>query len=397
MLTGCVNNGMKKMKASGSETKMLPGLSAEEKILNTNLTDYLMRLLYQWTISIPLLACALFFSGYIYDSLFFQVAAGILLIGSVLSAVHHSEIIAHRVGEPYGTIILAVAITIIEVSVIVSLMISGGSEAMSLARDTVYAATMLILNGIVGLCLFIGGLKHHEQEFSKHSATIALVSLVSIIVFTLILPTFTKSVSGPIYSSSQMFFASGACLVIYTAFIFAQTVRHREYFLAEDDDTDGEDTKLVTRRALTISGVFLLISLAIVVMLAKTLSPNIEAVITSYNLPKSLVGIVIAAIILLPEGIAAIVATRKDKLQTSLNLALGSALASIGLTIPVVSIVCYIYDMNIVLGLDFLSIILLMLSVLTVMLSLNSGRTNVVYGTVLLVNLAAFVYLIVYP
>ncbi len=356
-----------------------------------------MRLLYQWTISLPLLACALFFSGFIYDSVFFQVVAGILLIGSVLSAVHHSEIIAHRVGEPYGTIILAVAITIIEVSVIVSLMISGGNEAMSLARDTVYAATMLILNGIVGLCLFIGGLKHHEQAFSKHSVNIALVSLVSIIVFALILPTFTKSVSGPIYSSSQMFFASVACLVIYTAFIFAQTVRHREYFLADAHDEKDAHASIVTKRALTISGVFLLVSLGIVVMLAKTLSPNIEEIIISYHLPKSLVGVVIAAIILLPEGIAAIVAARKDKLQTSLNLALGSALASIGLTIPVVSIVCHIYDMKIILGLDYLSIILLMLSVLTVMLSLNSGRSNVVYGTVLLVNLAAFVYLIVYP
>lgn len=196
-----------------------------------------MKLLYQWTVSLPLLACLLFFSGYIYESVTFQIIAGFLLIGSVMSAVHHSEIIAHRVGEPYGTIILAVAITIIEVSVIVSLMISGGAEAISLARDTVYAATMLILNGIVGLCLFIGGLKHHEQTFSKHSVTIALVSLVSIIMFTLILPTFTKSISGPYYSSSQMIFASVACILIYSSFIFAQTIRHREYFLTNEQGT----------------------------------------------------------------------------------------------------------------------------------------------------------------
>ena len=183
-----------------------------------------MKLLYQWTITLPLLAFLLFLSGYIHDSVFFQIVAGFLLIGSVMSAVHHSEIIAHRVGEPFGTIILAVAITIIEVSVIVSLMISGGGEAVSLARDTVYGATMIILNGIVGLCLFIGGIKHHEQTFSKHSVTIALVSLVSIIVFTLILPTFTQTVKGPYFSSSQLIFASIACLIIYTAFIFAQTV-----------------------------------------------------------------------------------------------------------------------------------------------------------------------------
>ncbi|HET9057863.1 MAG TPA: ionic transporter y4hA [Chitinophagaceae bacterium] len=345
----------------------------------------------------PLLACLLFFSGYIYNSIFFQILAGLLLIGSVMSAVHHSEIVARRVGEPYGTIILAVAITIIEVSVIVSLMISGGNEAVSLARDTVYAATMLILNGIVGLCLFIGGLKHHEQTFSKHSVTIALVSLVSILVFTLILPTFTKSISGPYYSSSQLLFVSIACILIYIAFIFAQTIRHREYFLTKGDHLNKSITSIVTNRNLITSVVFLLVSLTIVVLLAKTLSPTIETIVLSYNLPKTLVGIMIATIILLPEGIAAIIAARNNKLQTSLNLALGSALASIGLTIPAVSTVCYFYNIKLVLGLDYLSIVLLMLSVITVMLSLNSGRSNVVYGTVLLVNLMAFIYLIVYP
>lgn len=356
-----------------------------------------MKLLYKWTVSLPLLACLLFFSGLIYNNVFFQIFAGFLLIGSVMSAVHHSEIIAHRVGEPYGTIILAVAITIIEVSVIVSLMISGGNEVMSLARDTVYSATMLILNGIVGLCLFIGGLKHHEQTFSKHSVTIALVSLVSIIVFALILPTFTKTISGPYYSSSQLLFASIACILIYISFIFAQTVRHREYFLIKEEGENEPAKPLVNNRSLIVSVGFLLISLTIVVMLAKTLSPAIEKIIIGYHLPKTLVGVVIATIILLPEGIAAIIAAKNNKLQTSLNLALGSALASIGLTIPVVSIVCHMYDMKIILGLDYLSIILLMLSVLTVMLSLNSGRSNVVYGTVLLVNLMAFIYLIVYP
>ena len=357
-----------------------------------------MKLFYQWTTTLPLLGAILYLAGYSNSGTLFQVIAGVLLIGSVLSAVHHSEIVAHRVGEPYGTIILAVAITIIEVSVIVSLMISGGDQAISLARDTVYAATMLILNGIVGLSLFLGGLKHHEQTFSKHSATIALVSLVSIVVFTMILPTFTKTISGPFYSSPQLLFASVACLLIYASFLFAQTIRHREYFLVQHQGSvDKVASPAVSNRTLIISICFLLLSLAVVVLLAKSLSPTIEQIVLSYSLPKTLVGVIIAAIILLPEGIAAIVAAKNNKLQTSLNLALGSALASIGLTIPVVSVVCYMYDMNIILGLDYLSMALLMLSVMTVMLSLNSGRSNVVYGTVLLVNLLAFLYLIVYP
>jgi Ca2+:H+ antiporter len=356
-----------------------------------------MKLFYRWTTTLPILGAILYLSGFSNNTTLFQVLAGVLLISSVLSAVHHSEIIAHRVGEPYGTIILAVAITIIEVSVIVSLMISGGDQAISLARDTVYAATMIILNGIVGLSLFMGGLKHHEQTFSKHSTTIALVSLVSIIMFTLILPTFTKTISGPYYSSSQLVFASMACLLIYASFLFAQTVRHREYFLVQKSSTEELAIPKVSNRALGISISFLLLSLGVVVLLAKSLSPTIEAIVLSYSLPKTLVGVIIAAIILLPEGIAAIIAAKNNKLQTSLNLALGSALASIGLTIPAVSVVCYMYDMNIILGLDYLSMALLMLSVLTVMLSLHSGRSNVVYGTVLLVNLIAFLYLIVYP
>jgi Ca2+:H+ antiporter len=358
-----------------------------------------MKLLLQWTIIIPIVAWALFFSGLVYDSSFFQVIASILLILSVMSAVHHSEIIAERVGEPYGTIILAVSITIIEVSIIISLMLSEGEAAASLARDTVYAATMLILNGIVGLCLLIGSIKHYEQDFSKPSVTIALVSLISIVVFTLVFPTFTESVSGLYYSVPQLIFASIACLVIYSCFLFAQTRRHRQYFLTvgKDENEDRAEPIIISNKVFITSLLFLIICLGIVVLLAKTLSPTIESIITSYNLPKTLVGITIAAIILLPEGIAAIIAARKNRLQTSINLSLGSALASIGLTIPSVAIVCIYLNIPIILGLDIKSIILLGLSVFTVMLSLSSGKTNIVYGVVLLVNLFAFVFLMIYP
>ena len=355
-----------------------------------------MRLFLKWTTIIPILAWILFFSGLVDDNPLFQVIASLLLMFSVMSAVHHSEIIAHRVGEPYGTIILAVAVTIIEVSIIVSLMVSGGEQASSLARDTVFAATMLILNGIVGLCLFIGGLKFNEQNFSKHSATIALVSIVAIVILTMVFPSFTTSVRGPYYSEPQLIFVSVSCLVIYGVFLLAQTRRHRQYFLVKDDN-EVKSTVTISNRVLLVSLIFLLISLGIVVLLAKTLSPTIEEIVISYHLPKTLVGIIIAAVILLPEGIAAIIAAKNDKLQTSLNLGLGSALASIGLTIPCVAIVSIAFDMNVVLGLDMKSIILLGLSVFTVMLSLASGRTNIVYGVVLLVNLFAFIFLVIHP
>jgi len=359
-----------------------------------------MRLFLQWTIIIPVLAWILFFTNLIDSGDIFKIAASILLILSVMSAVHHSEIVAHRVGEPFGTIILAIAITVIEVSIIISLMLSGGNETIALARDTVYSATMLILNGIVGMCLFIGGMKHHEQRFSQHSVTIALVSLVSIIVFTLVIPTFTESVRGSYYSTPQLIFASFSCLAIYAFFLFAQTSRHREYFLTESIEDQSAAKKppiVISNKIMATSLIFLVLSLGIVVLLAKTLSPTIEGIIVSYDLPLALVGVIIAMIILLPEAIAAIIAARKNQLQTSLNLSLGSALASIGLTIPAVSLVCILFDMKIVLGLDLKSIVLLALSVFTVMLSLSRGRTNIVYGVVLLVNLFAFIFFIIYP
>ncbi len=358
-----------------------------------------MKALLQWTIIIPVLSWILYFTGFVYDSSLFQIIASILLICSVMSAVHHSEIIAEKVGEPYGTIILAISITVIEVSIIVSLMLSEGPEAASLARDTIYAATMLILNGIIGLCLLIGGLKHYEQNFSASSVTIALVSLVSIVVFTLVFPTFTESVKGSYYSMPQLIFASIACLVIYSSFLFAQTSRYRQYFLTVGDDENEAacDPIPIQQNVFVTSLIFLIVSLGIVVLLAKTLSPTIESIITGYNLPKALVGVIIAAIILLPEATAAVIAARKNRLQTSINLALGSALASIGLTIPAVAVVCIALDMPVILGLDIKSIVLLGLSVFTVMLSLSKGKSNIVYGVVLLVNLFAFIFLMIYP
>ncbi|HOZ82160.1 MAG TPA: ionic transporter y4hA [Bacteroidia bacterium] len=353
--------------------------------------------LYEWTTSLPIITCLLYFSGLLDNNIVLQILAGILLLFCVMSAVHHSEIVAHRVGEPYGTIILAVSITIIEVAIIISLMMTGGKEYASFARDTVYAAVMLILNGIIGLSLFLGGRKYHTQTFSPHSVKIALVALVSIVTFTMILPTFTSSIIGPYYTERQLLFEIIACLIIYIAFIAAQTIRYREYFITEANPDVEVTHNNISNSSFIISLIFLMICLVIVVLLAKSLSNPIENLLTSYGLPRSLVGIVIAAVILLPEGIAAVSSARKNKLQNSLNLALGSALASIGLTIPAVSLASYIFDLPLILGLELLPIILLAISIFTVMLSLIGGRSNIVYGVVLLVNLFAYVFLTINP
>ncbi|KUJ51667.1 calcium:proton antiporter [Chryseobacterium sp. JAH] len=348
-----------------------------------------------YTYIFPVFAVIYYFSGLMGTGVVFDVIAGILLTGSVLSAVHHAEVVAHKVGEPYGTIILALCITIIEVALIVSLMVAGGDQALTLARDTVFAAVMIILNGIIGICILVGGVKYFEQFFARTSATTYLVSIVSILVITLVLPNFTSSVHGPYYNNAQLIFVSIACLVIYGVFLMVQTVRHRSYFVPADGNS--EEYFIPSRMQAIISFFFLIVCLVIVVLMAKGLSKTIEDMVHSMGAPKSLVGVIIAAVVLLPEGVAAIRAARNNQIQSSLNLALGSALASIGLSIPAISAVSIMYDIPLVLGLDKKDIILLTLSVFIVMLSLSRGKTNVLYGTVLLVNLAAYIFTVIVP
>lgn len=348
-----------------------------------------------YTYIFPVLAVIYYFAGFMGQGIISDIIAGILLTGSVLSAVHHAEVVAHKVGEPYGTIILALCITIIEVALIVSLMVAGGAEAITLARDTVFAAVMIILNGIIGICVLVGGVKYFEQFFARTSATTYLVSIVSILVITLILPNFTSSVNGPYYNNAQLIFVSIACLVIYGVFLMVQTVRHRSYFVPADGNAEEH---FIPNKTQTIVSFFLLaVCLIVVVLMAKGLSKTIEDVVQSMGAPKSLVGVIIAGVVLLPEGLAAIRAARNNQFQSSLNLALGSALASIGLSIPAISAVSIMYDIPLVLGLDKKDIILLTLSVFIVMLSLSRGKTNILYGTVLLVNLAAYIFTVIVP
>lgn len=353
-----------------------------------------LKKLLDWTIITPILAWAIYFFTPNSDSTFILVLCGVFLMLSVFSAVHHSEIIAHKVGEPFGTIVLAISITVIEVALIISLMLAGGKETSHLARDTVFAAVMLILNGVLGLSLLLGSVKFHEQYFARTSANSLLVALITILILTLVLPNFTTSVKGPLYTEPQLIFVSVACLIIYGTFLLVQTVRHRNYFLPNNKE---EIIKIPTLSDSIVSFVSLLFCLGIVVLMAKKLSPPIEMLIREAGLPQSLVGVIIAAVILLPEGMAAIKAAQKDDLQTSLNLSLGSALASIGLTIPAVAIVCSIFHLDLVLGLDYKSMVLLGLSFFITMLSLSRGKTNILYGVVLLVNLAAYIFTVIYP
>lgn len=355
-----------------------------------------LKILLHWTVILPIIASVFYLGGFLDDSIATNVAGAILLFGSVLAAVHHAEVVAHKVGEPYGTIILAICITILEVGLIISFMLSGSEGALTYARDTVFAAVMLILNGILGICILVGGVRYREQFFARSSATTYLVSLVAILVLTLVLPNYTSSAAGPFYTNSQLAFVSIACLIIYGTFLMVQTVRHRNYFVDDRDGNEEHDEK-PTLIATVVSLVMLIVCLAVVIFMAKGLSPVIEGFVKAMGAPKALVGVIIASVVLLPEGLAAVRAARNNQIQSSVNLALGSALASIGLTIPAISAVCIMFDIPFTLGIDHKSIILLALSVFTVVISLSRGKTNVLYGAVLLVNLAAYIFTVVFP
>ena len=332
------------------------------------------------------------------DGSLIAAAAGAALIAAVFAAVYHAEVVAHRTGEPFGTLVLAVAVTVIEVALIVSIMAAAPGEKAGLARDTVFAAVMIVCNGIVGVCLLWGGARHHEQGFQVHGASAALAVLAALTMLTLILPNFATTVPGPLFSTSQLVFVAIVSLVLYGSFVFIQTVRHRDYFLPGDHD-GGEEAHAPPPSGTTtaISAGLLLAALVAVVGLAKALTPALEIGLDRLAVPKAVVGIVIAALVLLPEGLAALRAAWANRLQTSLNLALGSALASIGLTIPAVAAVSIVLDKPIELGLGAREEVMLALTLLVGVITLGTGRTTVLQGIVHLVMFAIFLFFAMLP
>ncbi|MBF9197811.1 ionic transporter y4hA [Microvirga sp. BT290] len=324
-------------------------------------------------------------------------AAGAVLVATVFAAVYHAEVVAHRTGEPFGTLVLAVAVTVIEVALIVSLMIAAPGEKAGLARNTVFSGVMIVMNGVVGLCLLWGGARHHEQGFTIHGASAALAILVALTTLTLVLPNVATSEIGPLFSTWQLVFAGAASLVLYGAFVFIQTVRHRDYFLPVESDNEDAHAPPPSNRAAAVSAGMLLVALVAVVALAKALSPTLEAGLDRLGMPEAVLGIVIAAVVLLPECVAALRAAQANRLQTSLNLALGSALAAIGLTIPAVAAVSILLGQPLELGLGEKDRLLLALTLLIGVITLGTGRTTVLQGAVHLVIFAAFLFFAVVP
>jgi len=288
-----------------------------------------------------------------------------------------------------------VAVTVIEVALIVSILLSKAPGSEAVARDTVYSAVMIVLNGVIGLCLVMGARRHRQQTFQVDGASATLAVLGTLAVFALIMPNFTDAVRGPEYAPIQLLVVGAVSLALYIVFIFVQTVRHREYFVDETDMTPGGNRP--SGAVSAASAVLLLVSLTAVVVLAKVLSEPLTLAVQKAGLPLSFVGVVIASVVLLPEGVAAMKAALLNRLQGSINLALGSAVASIGLTIPAVALVSLVFDMPLVLGLSDEDMVLLMLTLFAATLTLGTGRTTVLQGAVHLVIFSVFLLLSVVP
>jgi Ca2+:H+ antiporter len=326
--------------------------------------------------------------------LVFAAALLVILFGTVFAAVHHAEVIAERIGEPYGTLLLTLAVTVIEVALIATIML--GEPVPTLARDTVFAVVMIVCNGLVGICILTGGLRYREQDIQVAGSNLYLSVLIVLATITLIMPNYTLTTPGPIYSAAQLGFVSVVTVILYGVFLYTQTILHRNYFINKVTG-NADDEAHASNRMFALSVLLLLVSLLAVVLLAKKFSLVVDAGTALIGAPPAFAGILVALLILLPESVAAIAAARKNDLQKSINLALGSSLATIGLTIPAVAITAYTLDMQLVLGLNDQEVVLLVLTFVLSMLTFVTGRTNILFGLVHLVVFAVFVFLVFVP
>ena len=352
-----------------------------------------------WPIVLPLLSAGVLIAG-----LFLPLGTAVLLLcvaallAAVVCAVHHAEVIAHKVGEPYGTLVLALAVTVIEVALVLSMMLAGGANSATVPRDTIYSAVMVICNGVVGVCLLVGGLHHREQFFRIEGMGSGMAALAVLATLVLVMPSLTVSAPGGSYTPSQLIFVAAGSLLLWLVFVFIQTVRHRDYFLPAAQAADESvHAPPPSGRETALSFGLLLVSLVGVVGLAKLMSPTLERFVLEAQAPKAVVGVLIAIVVLLPETWAAIRAARADRLQTSMNLAIGSAMASIGLTIPVVVVAAVWLGLPLTLGLDAKDVALLALTFVVGAITLGSGRTNLMQGAIHLVIFAAFLFLTLVP
>lgn len=328
---------------------------------------------------------------------FISLAVLGFVIWTVFVVLGHAEAVAHRVGEPFGTLVLTVAITAIEASVIVSVMLHG-AENPGIARESVFSTVMIVCGGMLGFCLVLGGWRHRNQEHRQQATSALLAVVTALSVLTLILPNYTLAAAPGSFSSIQLIFISVLCLLLYGSFIFVQMTRHRADFL-DAHPAEAVVHHVPSRHGLGMSLVLLGVGLVGLVLLAESVAASLEEGLAALALPQTdaIVGAFIAALVLLPETVAAIRAALRNELQRSLNIVLGSACATIGLTVPVVAAASLITGHSLTMGLGAGDMVLLLLALGVSIISFGTGRTTILTGLVHLVVFVAYLMLIVVP
>lgn len=327
-----------------------------------------------------------------------SLSATALVFATVFVVLHHAEKIAHRIGEPYGTLVLTLAVTTIEVSVIVSMMLHDENNP-SLARESVFSTVMIVCGGVVGICLALGGLRHRQQELKRQGTNAYLAVLIALAVLTLILPDFTLASPSGTFAPSQLAFVSILSVMLYGSFVYAQMARHRDDFVEELISQETRSEIIAEPRSIGVNIVLLAIGLIGIVLLTEQIAAGIEDGLKQLQFAQAdaLVGAFIATLVLLPEAVSAVRAALNNELQRSLNVALGSACATIGLTIPAVSVASLVTGRGLTLGLEPGDMVLLTLALSISIVSFSTGRTNVLTGLVHLVVFLAYLLLIFVP
>lgn len=334
------------------------------------------------------------------DSLNIRILIGALssaiMFATIFVVLDHAEAVARRVGEPYGTLVLTIAVTAIEVSIIVSMMLHGENNP-TLARESVFSTVMITSTGVVGTCLTLGGWRHRKQAIVRQGTSAYLAVLIALTVMTLILPTYTRGTDPGTFSAAQLGFVSVLSVLLYTGFLFAQTVRHREDFI--EGQAHGVSTRATPRESILASVLLLAIGLIGIVMLAEQVAASIEDALVVYQVVQAdaIVGALIAGLVLMPESVSAVRAALDNELQRGLNVAMGSACATIGLTIPAVAAASLLTGRGLTLGLPAADTVLLVLALFISSVSFSNERTTFLTGLVHLVVFFAYVFLIVVP
>ncbi|HEY1260640.1 MAG TPA: calcium:proton antiporter, partial [Stellaceae bacterium] len=324
------------------------------------------------------------------------------VLGSALSAVRHAEQLATRLGEPYGTLILTLSVTFVEVTSIAAIMLHGDNNP-TLARDTMFAVAMIILNGMIGLSLLVGGWRHGEQRYNLQGANAYLGVIIPLAVLSLVLPNFTKTTPGPIFSHAQDIFLVAVGLGLYSTFLAVQTRRHHSFFRLDADATheqiagNGEPGHPAPRsrpRPVLAHSTLLIAYILPVVFLAEQFAHPVDYLIETLRVPAPLGGVIIAAVVATPEAISAVRAAVANHMQRAVNIFLGSVLSTIGLTVPAIVLVSRMVGREIVLGLEHTDLVMLLLTLSVCIVTFSSGRTNVMQGAVHFVLFLVYLALI---